>query len=391
MNADTKTEPPHVAVSDGGGRRGRRRGRAALVVIVVVAIGAVAVAMAGVLKRTAAPEAGGGGAFRTSTALVTRRTLVSQTQVSATLADAGAYTIVNQATGTITTLPAVGRTVRQGGVLYQVSGAPVVLLHGNVPDYRDMSEGLTGADVREFNKAMIALGYTTRADVLAAGLGTGYFSAATATAWEACQTALGITAPSAKVTLGQVVFLPTAAKISAWESGISPGVPAAPGAPLMTATSNSPAVTIALDTSQQAEVKAGDRVSVTLPSGAPTPGLVTSVGTVAITNASTGVTTIPVLVALQHPAVARHLSSAPVTVSITTGEVRNALVVPVTALVAQPAAAGEPGGGYAVEVTGPGGHHLIPVSVGMIDNASGLVQVTSTRLLAGQRVVVPAL
>ena len=74
--------------------------------------------MAGVLKRTAAPEAGGGGAFRTSTALVTRRTLVSQTQVSATLADAGAYTIVNQATGTITTLPAVGRTVRQGGVLY---------------------------------------------------------------------------------------------------------------------------------------------------------------------------------------------------------------------------------------------------------------------------------
>ena len=86
MNADTKTEPPHVAVSDGGGRRGRRRGRAALVVIVVVAIGAVAVAMAGVLKRTAAPEAGGGGAFRTSTALVTRRTLVSQTQVSATLA-----------------------------------------------------------------------------------------------------------------------------------------------------------------------------------------------------------------------------------------------------------------------------------------------------------------
>ena len=138
----------------------------------------------------------------------------------------------------------------------------------------------------------------------------------------------------------------------------------------MTATSNSPAVTIALDTSQQAEVKAGDRVSVTLPSGAPTPGLVTSVGTVAITNASTGATTIPVLVALKHPAVARHLSSAPVTVSITTGEVRNALVVPVTALVAQPAAAGEPGGGYAVEVTGPGGHHLVPVSVGMIDNAS---------------------
>ena len=86
MNAETTTEPPHVAVG-GGGRRGRRRGRAAVVVvvIVVVAIGVAAVAMASVLKRTAAPEADGSGAFRTSTALVMRRTLVSQTQVNATL------------------------------------------------------------------------------------------------------------------------------------------------------------------------------------------------------------------------------------------------------------------------------------------------------------------
>jgi hypothetical protein len=369
----------------GGGRRGGRRWPAVLAVIVVVAAAAAAFAVAGVLKGTAAPGAGGGGAFKTSTAIVARRTLVSQTQVNATLEDAGSYTIGNQATGTVTSLPAVGKTVRQGGVLYQVSGAPVVLLHGNVPDYRDMSEGLTGADVREFNKAMIALGYTTRAEVLAAGLGTGYFSAATATAWEAYQAALGVTVPSAKVTLGQVVFLPTAAKISAWESGISPGVSAAPGAPLMTATSNSPVVTIALDTSQQAEVKAGDTVSVMLPSGTLTPGRVTSVGTVATTNATTGATTITVLVALKHPAMARQLSSAPVTVSITTGRVRNALVVPVTALLAQP------GGGYAVEVTGPGGHHLVPVSIGMADDATGLVQVTSSKLTVGQRVVVPAL
>jgi hypothetical protein len=72
--------------------------------------------------------------------------------------------------------------------------------------------------------------------------------------------------------------------------------------------------------------------------------------------------------------------------------VRNALVVPVTALLAQPAdRAGETAGGYAVEVTGAGGHHLVPVSIGMIDNATGLVQVTSGRLAVGQRVVVPAL
>jgi len=169
-------------------------------------------------------------------------------------------------------------------------------------------------------------------------------------------------------------------------------VAATAGAALMTATSDSPVVTIALDTAQQAEVKAGDTVSVTLPRGNTTPGVVTSVGTVATTNATTHATTITVVVALKHQAVARHLSSAPVTVSITTGVVRNALVVPVTALLAQPAQGpGEAGGGYAVEVAGAGGHHLVPVSVGMIDNAAGLVQVTGGRLAVGQRVVVPAL
>jgi hypothetical protein len=388
MNTGTTTERRAVAARSGGGRRWR----AALVVIMVVAIVAAAIAVAGVWKGTTAPGAGGAGAFKTSTAPVTRRTLVSQTQVNATLEDAGSYTIVNQASGTVTSLPMVGKTVRQGGVLYQVSGSPVVLLYGNVPDYRDMSEGLTGADVREFNSALIALGYTTRADVLEPRLGMGYFSAATAAAWEAYQTALGVTVPSAKVTLGQVVFLPTAAKISTWESAITPGVSAAPGVPLMTATSDVPVVTIALDTSQQAEVKAGDMVSVTLPRGNTTPGVVTSVGRVATTNATTHATTITVVVALKRPTQVRKLSAAPVTVSITTGVVRNALVVPVTALLAQPAqGAGAPGEGYAVEVAGAGGHHLVPVSVGMIDNATGLVQVTGGRLAVGQRVVVPAL
>jgi multidrug efflux pump subunit AcrA (membrane-fusion protein) len=48
-------------------------------------------------------------------------------------------------------------------------------------------------------------------------------------------------------------------------------------------------------------------------------------------------------------------------------------------------------GGYAVEVIGPSGsHHLVPVSVGMFDDAAGKVQVSGA-LAPGQRVVVPAL
>ena len=387
MNAGTATERPAVAVDGGGGRRWR----AALVVIVVVAIGAAAIAVAGVLKGTTAPGSGGPGAFKTSTALVTRRTLVSQTQVSATLADAGSYSVVNQASGTLTRLPAVGNMVRQGQALYQVDGQPVALLYGHVPAWRALSAGMTGADVRELNTTLVRLGYA-RAAALGPRAGWDYFGAGTAYALERFQAHLGITSPTGSLALGQAVFLPSAVKITAWATAVAPGVAATAGAALMTATSDSPVVTIALDTAQQAEVKAGDTVSVTLPRGNTTPGVVTSVGTVATTNATTHATTITVVVALKHQAVARHLSSAPVTVSITTGVVRNALVVPVTALLAQPAQGpGEAGGGYAVEVAGAGGHHLVPVSVGMIDNATGLVQVTSSRLAAGQRVVVPAL
>ena len=63
----------------------------------------------------------------------------------------------------------------------------------------------------------------------------------------------------------------------------------------------------------------------------------------------------------------------------------DALVVPVTALLAQSS------GGYAVEVAAPGGaNHLVPVSLGLFDDADGLVAVTGPGLAAGQAVVVPA-
>jgi len=387
MNAGTTTERPAVARGDGGRRR-VALAVIAVVAAVLVAAGVVAAGAAGLFK-SATPGTGGGGADRTSTALVTRRTLVSQTQVNGTLEDAGSYSVVNQAPGTLTRLPRVGKVVRQGQALYQVDGLPVVLLYGEIPAWRTLKAGMTGRDVHELNAALVRLGYATPA-ALGPRSAWDYFSSGTAYALEQFQAQLGFTHPTGSLSLGQAVFLPSAVKITAWAAAIAPGVTATPGAALMTATSDSPVVTIALDTSQQAEVGAGDRVSVTLPRGTVTPGVVASVGTVAATNATTGATTITVLVALKHPGRARHLSSAPVTVSIVTGTVRNALVVPVTALLAQPAK-GQTGGGYAVEVTGAGGHHLVPVSVGMIDNATGLVQVTSGKLTVGQRVVVPAL
>jgi hypothetical protein len=70
---------------------------------------------------------------------------------------------------------------------------------------------------------------------------------------------------------------------------------------------------------------------------------------------------------------------------IPTASVRNALVVPVNALVALA------GGGYAVEeVSLNATHRLVPVTPGLFDDQEGLVQVRGVGLAAGQRVVVPA-
>jgi hypothetical protein len=160
---------------------------------------------------------------------------------------------------------------------------------------------------------------------------------------------------------------------------------------VLAATSDRHVVTIPLDAAMQSLVTAGDTVSITLPDGTTTPGVVSSVGTVAATSSGPdATTTIPVEVTLADPGAAGTLDQAPVTVNITTATARGALVVPVGALLAQVKAGGEAGGGYVVEVAGPGNtRRYVPVRPGIFDDADGLVQVTGA-LAPGQRVVVPA-
>ena len=160
---------------------------------------------------------------------------------------------------------------------------------------------------------------------------------------------------------------------------------------------------------KQSEVAVGDKVTITLPNNETTPGVISSVGTVASSSGSgsgsssgdgsgsgsssgdssgsgSSSSTITVLVNPTDPAATGDWDQAQVNVTITTGTVSNALVVPVDALVVQT------GGGYAVEVVrSEGVHRLVAVTLGLFDDADGLVQVTGTSLRAGQKVVVPKL
>ena len=370
------------AAGEARGSRGRRRGGwVAAGLVVVLAAGAVSAWRAGVFSPAGSSGSWGQGAPPPATAAVTRRDIAATTPVSATLGYAGSWTVRGQGGGTLTRLPPAGQVIGQGQALYRVdNGSPVVLLYGSVPAWRALLEGVTGADVSQLNHDLVALGDAARSEISAAGWD--YFSWETAYGVQQLEENLGVSSPPGSLPLGQVVFEPAALRVATVTGSL--GGPAS--GPVLTATSDRHVVRIPLDASQQSEVKAGDRVTVTLPDGTTTPGAVSSVGTVAVTSESGGnaTTTIPVQVKLTDPQAAGTLDQAPVTVNITTATARNVLVVPVTALLAQSS------GGYAVEVVGPGNtRRYVPVRPGIFDDTSGLVQVTGA-LTPGERVVVAA-
>jgi hypothetical protein len=364
-----------------GARGPRSRGRwMAVGVVVVMAAGVVAAWRTGAFSPAASPAAGQQGTAAPATAAVTRQDISATTPVTATLGYAGSYPVTGHGGGTLTWLPSPGQVISQGQALYKTGdGSPVALLYGSVPDWRPLDEGVTGQDVSQLNHDLVALGDASSAEI--SSLGWDYFSWETNAGVQKLESDLGVAAPPGSLSLGQVAFEPEALRVSQVTGRL--GDPAA--GPVLTATSNRHVVTVPLDAAQQSQVKAGDKVTVTLPNGKTTPGTVSSVGKVATTSGSgsNANTTIPVQVTLTDPQAAGTLDQAPLTVNITTATVRNTLVVPVAALLAQAS------GGYAVEVIGTGSaRRYVPVTTGIFDDADGLVQVTGA-LTPGQRVVVP--
>jgi hypothetical protein len=364
--------------------------------MVAVAAG-LAWAWRAVVFPTSATPGAGQGAATPATAVVTRQNISATTPVTATLGYAGSYTVLGQGSGTLTWLPSAGQVIRQGQAVYKVDdGVPVVLLYGSVPAWRGLHEGVTGRDVSQLNHDLVSLGYANRATI--ASLGWDYYSWETADAVQRLEEHLGVSNPSRSLPLGQLVFEPEALRVSQVTGSlggpasgqVASTSPASGTAALadavLTATSERHVVTISLDASQQSDVRAADAVSITLPNGTTTPGVVSSVGTVATTaQGADGMptTTIPVQVTLVHPAAAGTLDQAPVTVYLTTATASDVLTVPVTALLAQP-------GKYVVEVVGSGNtRRYVPVTTGIVDSTNGLVQVSGA-LTPGEQVVVAA-
>jgi multidrug efflux pump subunit AcrA (membrane-fusion protein) len=282
---------------------------------------------------------------------------------------------------TFTALPSVGQITRRGQSLYEISGQPVLLLYGSVVPTRAFTLGMSaGSDVAELNANLRALGYGQ-------GLTGDEFTAATAAAIRALQSAHGASV-TGELLLGSIVFHPGPVRVTSITPTV--GQTVMPG-PVLAITSTARQVKIALDASQQASVKVGDQVTITLPDNQTTPGRITYVSSVATSPSSGGkgneeesAPTVEVDATPTDPAATGHLDQAPVNVEITTERVENVLTVPVDALLALA------GGGYAVEVAEGVVHRLEAVTVGLFDDAEGVVEVSGQGVSAGQRVVVPA-
>jgi len=176
------------------------------------AIGATAL-VTGAVVATELPGSSRGASPSSSTSgstIVQRRNLVATDTESGTLSYANPQTVFNRISGTVTSLPAIGQVIKAGQTLYRVDGSPVVLFNGTTPAYRDLSDAVTdGPDVEQLKKNLIALGFDPEHTMAVNQI----FDLATAYAVERWQASLGET-ETGVVTLGQIVFLPGAQRIT---------------------------------------------------------------------------------------------------------------------------------------------------------------------------------
>ena len=354
-------------------RAHRRRGRAVTAGVAGASVLAAGAALAAAVGFGGAEDgAGATGGLPPATATVTRQTLVDTRTVDAELGNGPTTGVENRLPGTVTWLPDSGVVVGRGQTLYRVDDRPVVLMYGDLPAYRTLGPGDEGADVRQLEENLAALGLT------------GFtvdeeYTSSTAAAVRTWQRGLGLD-DTGRLELGRVVFHAGDARIDAATAQVGQAAPT--GAPVLDVTGTVRLVTLQLDVDDQRLVPKGGVVTVVLPDGRRVPGTVTRAYTVVETGQDGGSETrIEALITLDDAAAGTGFDTAAVDVVLTASERPDVLTVPVAAL----AALAE--GGYGVEVLDGSTSYYVAVETGLF--AGGRVEVSGEGLADGMTVGMP--
>jgi peptidoglycan hydrolase-like protein with peptidoglycan-binding domain len=356
--------------------------------LALVAAGGIAAVVAVVIVsgRLGSDTSADAAPAAAATATVARRDLVQRSTVSGTLGYDDTREVVNSRSGTITSLPEEGRVLSPGAVVYRVDERPVVLLAGSKPAWRPLAEGVSdGRDVRQLEQNLRRLGYDDERELAI----DEHFDGSTAAVVKGWQEDLGLET-TGRIEPGDIVFLPGARRVGT--VAVSLGDRARPGRPVMATSSTRRLVTAEIDASDQQDVAVGDKVTIDLRNGTTTTGTISEVGRVAsvpkdesggqMTSTAT-TSTISFEVRLDKPALAGRLDQAPVDVGVASERAKNALSVPVSALLALR------GGRYAVEVVRSGATSVVEVTPGLYSDG-GYVEIKRGAVKAGDVVVVPA-
>ncbi|MET0236949.1 MAG: peptidoglycan-binding protein [Kibdelosporangium sp.] len=342
------------------------------VVAGVLTVGAVAAAITAFNLPEAQDSPNSANDPPTSTADITQQTLIDREKHDGTLGYGDATTISSRAIGTVTGLPAERATVTRGKALFHIDNKPVTLLYGTLPAYRPLSTSVKGADVKQLEQNLWALGYR------------GFtvdetYNSATASAVSDWQQDLGL-AETGAVDPSQVVYAAGEVRVDSLSTQV--GTMIGPGAAVEMVTGVSPLATVGLDMSSARLAKQGAAVQVTLPGGKVVPGEIIKVAMVVSPGEKGEAATTRIRVTIQFDSTVDTAGTATVTVAFTAGERPNVLAVPVAALLALAE------GGYGVQVVHERTSKIVAVQTGLF--ADGKVEVTGDGLQAGMKVAVPS-
>jgi peptidoglycan hydrolase-like protein with peptidoglycan-binding domain len=363
-----QTTPP-ASEEEQARRPGRRRAAVIVGVLVLAAAGTAATIL--VLRDGDAPPASG-TEKALATAPIQRGEVTDTESVDGKLEYGDVRSIPASVDGVVTWTPTAGSIVTRGKPLLRVNTDPVVLMYGSVPLYRTLEPGLEGADVKQLEANLKALGYADDFTV------DDEYTWATADAVEEWQDDLGLP-ETGTVDSSQVVFQPREVRVS--EVKVAKGAKTSSGAAALTVTGTQAIVHVDLDAARQNLVTQNQDVTVTLPGGSTAKGKVTSIGTVAETDQD-GNATIGLDISVSTKEVGR-IDQLPVTVELVSERATGVLSVPIEALL------GLREGGFGVEVLKDDGTtEILPVKTGVY--GGGRVEITGTGLQEGMKVRVPA-
>ncbi|HWO62589.1 MAG TPA: peptidoglycan-binding domain-containing protein, partial [Umezawaea sp.] len=349
--------------------RRRRRGRWLVVVLVAVAV--LGTGSVVVLTRIAANTANAAPpkAEAPETTEVRKGALADQQTVTGALAYGAERSLAGRKPGTVTGLPNAGAVVERGQAAYSVDAKPVPLFYGELPLYRDLTNGMSsGPDVRIVEENLKELGFDDF------GEPDEKFTVWTAAAIKKWQKALGLE-QTGTLAVGDVVVQPGAIRVSS----VTAQLGALGTGDLMKVTGTTRVVTVQLESSKLRIAKVGEKVGLTITGGGTTTGTIASIGKPTEANEQNpgAQPKSTVTITLDDPAAAGGLDAVSVSVEFTTGKKEDVLVVPVGALLALAE------GGYAVETAAD--RKLIAVKTGLF--AKGEVEVSGDGLTEGLKVV----